>query len=319
MTTSLDRRRTQLREMYGIDFPEELFRFWQFARQLRPLEPLLALEALGVHLVGPFDVLAGRFDRHTPRLSPILHWRYYLDPPEFFTVLAGNLDGIHWGYYFDDPGVPPTCVASYFARDDSLELSRDGCNLFEAVRQELEWQYGQSLHDADEQEKGEGTIAELDRIRQELCRFATADRSQIGQEYTEKYQDAPLPRDETVTAATREGMGVVVPPQRFRPLSMKDRKLWTYLRKTKDPVAVVEEARQALGEGFPGTALKLGKDLWSIGGRQRNEYACDLMEAAYIALGREPLARVLRVHREDRGLRSVDLFEEAYGTDDNAG
>jgi hypothetical protein len=43
MTPPLSQRRTQLRQMYGFDFPDDLFRFWEFANRLRPLEPLAAL------------------------------------------------------------------------------------------------------------------------------------------------------------------------------------------------------------------------------------------------------------------------------------
>ena len=81
-------------------------------------------------------MLSGRFDIHTPRLSPLLHWRYYLDPPEFFTVLAGGMDKLHWGYYLDDPAGGRGCVASYYANDAS-SLSTDGDDLFEAVRLQL--------------------------------------------------------------------------------------------------------------------------------------------------------------------------------------
>ncbi len=108
-------RRQQLRELYGFDFPDDFFRFWEFVNRLQPLEPLKALLDLSIQLVGPFEVLAGRFDGRTPRFSLLLHWRYYLDPPEFFTVLAGGEEGRHWGYYLDDPPTCSGCVASYRA------------------------------------------------------------------------------------------------------------------------------------------------------------------------------------------------------------
>src|SRR5436305_862702 len=114
---SSSQRRSQLRDLYGFDFPDDLFRFWDFANRLRPLEPLRALEMFDMHLVGPFEVLAGRFDGRQTRYSQLLHWRYYADPPEFFTVLAGRGEGLHWGYFLDEPGEPPPCVAGYFASD----------------------------------------------------------------------------------------------------------------------------------------------------------------------------------------------------------
>src|SRR5690242_1038750 len=122
-------RRQQLRELYGFDFPDDFFRFWEFVNRLQPLEPLKALLDFSIQLVGPCEVLAGRFDNVTPRYSLLLHWRYYLDPPEFFTVLAG-VDGEHWGYYLDDPATRRGCVASYYAHD-AFEMSVDGDDLFE--------------------------------------------------------------------------------------------------------------------------------------------------------------------------------------------
>ena len=64
-------------------------------------------------------MLSGRFDGRSPRLSPLLHWACcILDPPEFFTVLLGNVDRLHWGLYLDDPADEGRgCVASYYAND----------------------------------------------------------------------------------------------------------------------------------------------------------------------------------------------------------
>jgi hypothetical protein len=311
MVTSLERRE-QLRRLYGFDFPEDLFRFWGFAQRLRPLEPLRALEEpLGLHLVGPFEVLAGRFDRRTPKLNILLHWRYYLDPPEFFTVLAGGGDGLHWGYYLDDPVAGPGGIASYYA-NDAFEMTADGDTLFAAVRLFLEEHHAQA-----EQDHGSGLMADEDfeealaalaGFRVRLLPFATGDDPQHGAAYADRHQGRAS-RNERVVARTHEGMGIVVPPGQYRPLSRTDARLWKYLWKTEDPADVVEEARQALRDGFPGTALKLGKDLWSVPGGRRTEYAYELLDAAYAALGRESLREVLRVHRENRELPSVDILE----------
>src|SRR4051812_30149860 len=142
MTTRLQQRRARLRAEYGFDFPDDFYRFWEFANRLSPLDPLNALsEPLGITLVGPFEILAGRFDGRVPLHSLLLHWRYHDDPPEFFTVLAGGGDGLHWGYYLDDPDSGSGCVASYYAREE-YELSADGDTLFEAVRLHLEYCQG---------------------------------------------------------------------------------------------------------------------------------------------------------------------------------
>lgn len=58
-------------------------------------------DTLGLKLVGPFEILAGS---HKTSKSPVpnihLHWRFYYDPPEFQTILLGNMDSQHHlGYY----------------------------------------------------------------------------------------------------------------------------------------------------------------------------------------------------------------------------
>jgi hypothetical protein len=312
MSSSWLKRCDQLRSLYGFDFPDDLFDFWEFANRLRPLEPLAALtDDLGLTLVGPFEVLAGRFDGRSPRLSPLLHWRYYLDPPEFFTVLAGGEDCRHWGYFLDDPVTGFGCVADYYAYEN-FDLTDDGDTLFEAVRLELE--YGCLYADYRPEDGAyppeyEEELHRADALRKAIMRYATADRSEVGEAYTDKYGGRSR-RLEHIVAETYEGMGIIAPPEMYRPLSLPDKKLRSLLYNQDDPVAIVQEGRQALRDGFPATALKLGKELWPLHGKQRTAYAYELLDAAYAALGRDMLRRVLHVHRQNRDLPSVDIFSE---------
>jgi len=60
------------------------------------------LSSLGLQLVGPYDVLAGKTKRHAASGCPnyLCHWRYYYDPPEFLTVVRGDdKKQFHLGYY----------------------------------------------------------------------------------------------------------------------------------------------------------------------------------------------------------------------------
>ena len=312
MSSSAFKRHNQLRRLYGFDFPDDLFRFWEFVNRLQPLDPLGALwEPLEIRLVGPFEALSGRFDRHTLRLSPLLHWRYYLDPPEFFTVLGGGTDKLHWGYYLDDPTSGRGCVASYYA-NDVFELSVDGDDLFEAVRLQLESAYWIASSDMEQDPKYaheyEDRLHSLNEFRPRLLQWATADRPEIGGAYVEKCQ-ARAARNAAIVASTPDGMGVVAPPETYRPLSLPDTKLRPLLRKAADPRAAVKEACQAPFDGYPATALKLGKELWPLGGRRKTQYAYELLDAGYAGLGREVLRTVLRTHREHRDLPSVDIFD----------
>jgi hypothetical protein len=313
MSPHLQKRRDRLRALYGFDFPEDLFHFWEFANRLRPLEPLQALfDTLHLQLTGPFEVLAGRFDRRKPRQSILLHWRYYMDPPEFFTVLTGDTDGLHYGYWIDDPRAGKGSVASYFS-SDAFDLSPDGDSLFEAARLDLEQRtrdYAEYLED-DPQGDYDTELAGLGALRATLRRFATDDRPETGEEYVEKYLGrAARARRKRVIAATQEGMGIVVHPELYRPLRLKDKTLWKRLWKEDDPAGLVEEARQALRDGFPGTPLKVGKELWAAGGEKKSEYAFELLDAAYAALGRDVLREVLRVHRAGRDRPWLDVLQE---------
>ncbi len=105
-------------------------------------------------------------------------------------------------------------------------------------------------------------------------------------------------------------MGIVVHPELYRPLSLKDKALWRRLWKEADPLELVEEARQALRDGYPGTALKLGKELWAVGGNRNSDYAFELLDAAYPALGRDVLRAVLRAHRAGRDRPWLDVLQE---------
>ena len=63
------------------------------------------LSSLGLQLVGPYDVLAGKTKKYVSRAGSgrpnyLRHWRYYFDPPEFLTVIRGDdRKQFHLGYY----------------------------------------------------------------------------------------------------------------------------------------------------------------------------------------------------------------------------
>ncbi len=312
MVSQVINRRLQLRQLYGFDFPEDLFSFWQFINRLAPLEPLSALATTaGLHLVGPFEVLAGRFDQRSVPYHQHLHWRYADDPPEFFTVFTGNTHGLHYGYYLDDPSAPGGCVAAYYA-EDAFELEANCNTLFEAVRLDLE-QSDRDLTDlalTDLESAGQHAARreEIASVRATLCSFSTAERPETGERYIDKYLEVKPTRWASVVAATHDGMGVAVPPATYRPLSVADRKLWKALHKPQERNRLIDEARSALREGFPGTALKLGKELWATRDELMRGAACELLEAAYAVLGRDVLGEVVRHHREHPHLPYVDIL-----------
>jgi hypothetical protein len=93
-------------------------------------------------------------------------------------------------------------------------------------------------------------------------------------------------------------MGMVVPRGKYRPLSTDPfAKPPAQLRKRKIN-ALIAEARRLCEDGFPGGALKLGHDLWLWANDYPECFA--LLDAAYAALGREPLRAAMAEARAFR-------------------
>lgn len=288
--------RQKLKEVYLVDFPEDLFQFWEFTQSFGADNPLQTFEKpMGLRLEGPFGILAGELP--TPDVAPYLAARYYDDPPEFWMIFSGDTDGLHWGYWFDDPDKSPAdCVASYYSRD-AYEITEEGATLFDAFRLALERSYASTLEnietDPDVEKYREEYEADLEahvQIRSRLMQFSTADRLEIGDEYEERYAGEDSSR--RITAETFDGMGIVVPVSAYRPLSVDTDILRANAINGGDLTAVVAEAYRALEDGFPGTALALGKNLW-IGNPPQKQEAYALLEKAYAALNRPTLKTIL--------------------------
>lgn len=70
-----------------VKMPNDFFAFWEFceAESKNDAKPETLFKKFGLNLVGPFDVLAKKFDNVEP-FEPgeyLRHWRFYYDPPEF--------------------------------------------------------------------------------------------------------------------------------------------------------------------------------------------------------------------------------------------
>jgi len=296
MTMTQNQIRQALKGTYLIDFPDDLFQFWDFAKSFGADKPLDTFwKSVGISLAGPFQMLAGE-----AQSEPLNDWyldrRYYDDPPEFFTVFVGDTDGLHWGYWSDDPdNTPSYCLADFYSRD-AFEITEDGETLFEAFRLRLERCHDSTLENIEYDPNVEQSRAEYEAhlesyalFRSHLMHYATGERPEIGDEYIEKYDD---PSRRAIIADTLEGIGIVVPEPLYRPLSLGDEQLWAKVRAGEGLSGVVAEAQRALTEGFPGTALKLGKDLW-IGNAGQKQDAYRLLGAAYEALNRPTLQTLL--------------------------
>lgn len=273
-------RREQLRELFHVEFPDELFEFWAWHQALEPAHARTLREVVGVTLHGAFDVLSGAFDGRDLRYPAVLHYRYQFDPPEFFTVLVGNVDGLHWGYWFDDPGRLPPVVASFYARD-AFELTQYD-SLFTAVSVAI------TRSEQGTRENRTADRAARAAYDRDLAALSAL-KARLPATWV-KYQRKP-------TFKTADGMGGVVASELVGSLTEFER---------REPQSFIEAE---LAAGRPGTLLKLGKTLWE----DDKLLALDVLSRAYAALGREGLQRVAEAHRAHPELPSVDVLSYQPG------
>lgn len=281
----------RVRDLYGFAFPDDFFEFREF---LTRLAPNLLGDACDMHPAFPFDVAAGR--SATDYLErPLWQDRYYHDLPEFVTVFTGTTDGLHWGYFFDAPGELPPVIAHYW-HSDTFEHASDGDTIFEAVR----WNVEQSVCDYLEMDDPRDRdlvrlrLEQLAAVREQLSAFWGADRPETADEYLDAYDGG-----REYDAETFDRLGIIVPEGKYRPLSVD----YAVPQRTLDPQRpdverLTAEAMQLLRDGSPGAALKLGRDLWIMANEFPECY--DLLDAAYPALGREPLRRLMNEARDFR-------------------
>jgi len=285
-----------VRDLYGFAFPDEFFRYREFLAEL----PNGVLgEACDMHPAYPFQLAAGNEAKNHPK-HPLWESRYYYDLPEFVTLFTGTTDGLHWGYFFDAPGELPPVIAHYWHRD-TFEHAIDGETLFEATRWQVESNEEGFLEmiddDPDEEDFYRQQLVQLAGIRDVLSGYWGGDREETGEEYQEAY---PVKRKRA--ADTWDGLGIVVPKNLYKALSGDPLRVTGGRAEPQKPQVeqLTAEAMQLLRDGFPGAALKLGRDLWAWAKEFPESY--DLLDAAYAALGREPLRRLLaeaRLWRQD--------------------
>ncbi|OBS59556.1 hypothetical protein A6R68_09321, partial [Neotoma lepida] len=129
--------RKEVENLYKLSLPEDFYHFWKFCEELDPEEPADALAtSLGLRLVGPYDILAGKHRMKTKStgLNCNLHWRFYYDPPEFQTIIIGdNRTQYHMGYFRDSPDELPVYVGTNEAKKNCI-IIQNGDNVFAAIK-----------------------------------------------------------------------------------------------------------------------------------------------------------------------------------------
>ena len=278
-----------LKSIYGFEFPDDFFSFYDFTQKFPHYfnGGLAGHDSpTGISLGSVFQVFKNK--NEFQKVYNLQTDRHYNDPPEFFTLLLGDSDGLHWGYYLDAPNEMKPILCSYYS-NDAFELSYVGDSLFETLRYEVETHYESTLENLEdpEFEDAQKHLDNLNQMRNHLNEYSLHNRPEKGDEYLNKYR-----KHRKVTAKTRCGIGIIVPKSTYKEVSIRDPfQIWNYVPKENEISKLEKECYKLFEEGAYGNLLKLGKDLWIY--KDYREISYRALEKSYKALGRDVLLKSL--------------------------
>ncbi|KAK7082687.1 hypothetical protein SK128_004583 [Halocaridina rubra] len=297
--------RMSIEQKFLLEMPEDFYQFWDLCVKLNKEKPEEAFIKAGLMLVGPYDVLTGKLkDVKIRRVSSyICHWRYYYDPPEFMTVIAGSENEYHIGYYRDDPFLLPNFVASMSSAKPGT-LTPHGENIFAGVcsyltqRMKLENPFKKTA---------------LQRLHKEVESYAKLKKLPL-----EPKTHHMKVRNKEVVSKTFHGAGIVVPIDRYndvgyRPLPDTEAQLKKILKRVVDAKTEEERLKHyddvhelitnvqfAFDEGDHGMGLELGINMFTFGGEVFHKSIYHLLSVAYELMGREPYIDIIQAHLKNR-------------------
>ncbi|KAG5867429.1 hypothetical protein JTB14_037676 [Gonioctena quinquepunctata] len=270
-----------IKQKFLVTMPEDFYQFWNFCEKLKPNNVLFALRDVGLTLVGPFDVLAGKFENvFKPDSDFLIHWRYFRDPPELQTVLKGDGNsGFHIGYFRDSPEDMPVFLASNSSEKDGI-MTLIGGNIFAAVHFYLE----------DLKKTGDPFK------KMHIGRIQSALNSEIKKLKIDlsKKTDAIVQREKKIVSRTFNKIGLVVPIKRN---SKTDQEKQKYLSELQP---VLTYASIATDECDFGTGIELGWNLISHGVEELNLTVERTLAVNNRLLKREAFARIAEAHMKKR-------------------
>lgn len=292
--------KTRFEAAYAMPLPRHLAYGGAFFLGLSPQEK--------AHLpVGLFG-LAGWFQWLEPggrelvaSLDERLEGRFRRDPPEFVSVASGDSDGSHWGLFYDDPSIPPRLLAHGWARDDGAVWAASP-TLLGSIRRPIA--EAASHGDQSDRRRVRAVVGWLDALRVE------EDRALV-----EECVPPPPPASERADLGGA-GLGPHLPgwtPPAWLP--GHDARWRLYDARDGALRGLIEQALRELGSGEAGAALVLGRELHFCDHDETREASLELLVGAYLALGRNALADIARVHHRHRDLRSVGIYRDAAAVD----
>ena len=303
-------------KLFLIPIPDEIFLFWNFCQQISSKQPEDAfIDALGIKLVGPFDLLNNKLNEsHVGNENILTHWRYFYDPPEFqtFAIIDTNcrnnhlkLESIscdyHLGYFRDDPTDQKPLVVSNDSKK-SCEIHAEGDNIFATFYTLL----------SGKRFKLKNYNDQYNNLRRKLETFA--EENQINLIDKTKHEE----RKKKVNAPTLHQFGIVVPMSDnnvgYRKLPITDNNLKRSFERiinlnddeqrrkcssVKEIQHMITLIQYANDEKDFGMGLEFGIDLFDAGHQFFHRSSKHLLKQAYELLDRKNFAQIIHIHLSD--------------------
>lgn len=280
-----------MRHKFLVQMPTDFYHFWDWSTESvggMDNHPENLFADYGLKLVGPFDVLSGRFN-NVKLFEPadyLVHYRYKYDPPEFQTIFIKRNTKIHYGYWRDDPKSEQV----FIARNDAATgctIKMVACNIFSAILYFLK-------NDADKTEPE----------KRELI----ADLVKHAKKYGD-FEQLLKVRNRKVVCKTFHKGGMSVPYDRksdigYRQLQESEAELKKILSLIEiSPEAAIENLQPLLtaanianDEGDFGASLELGINLFCHGSKNLHSIILVLMTNAYMLVKRPQFVAIIKVN-----------------------
>ncbi|KAM4710022.1 histone PARylation factor 1 isoform 2-T2 [Discoglossus pictus] len=300
--------RQEVESLYRFTMPEDFYQFWDFCAEINPEAPYDALKpSLGLQLVGPYDILSSKHKsvKTSVEINYNLHWRFFYDPPEFQTVLVGDIKTqFHMGYFRDSPEDLPVFVGSNEA-SKGCTITQLGDNVFAAVKQFA----SKILKEA--RDKRPSTIIK------DLVEKLTDTAKTLGYSLDQK-SDSMKKREKKVVTKSFHGAGLVVPVDKktdvgYRELPETDGNLKRICKgiveapsddkriKAFAPIQeIITFVQFANDECDYGMGYELGIDLFCYGSHYFHKVVGQLLPLAYNLLKRNRFAEIIESHLANR-------------------
>ncbi|XP_025193272.1 histone PARylation factor 1 isoform X2 [Melanaphis sacchari] len=290
--TDSDYLKTKISELFLVEeMPKEFYDLWSFCKRLCSTHPEDALLSVGLKLVGPYDVLAGKMNGFNANdvEKTVLHWRYYYDPPEFQTILVSTGSEFHIGYYRDEPSASPVYVVSNDSSKNCV-IQKLGKSLFQALSKHLQ--------------RMDSKVA--NSLKKKLLAYEKRKVTEI----LEGRKCDPVTK-------TFHKAGIVVPYDcktdiGYRPLSESEYNLQKILKSYHEASEskkmevmdklqpIINYANIASDECDFGTGFELGIDFFCDGNPDLHRICKQLLVTAYNLLRRPQFATIIKAHLNNR-------------------